>query len=509
MMTHSQNFISKLFLLCVAGGGTYIILSRSSDFISSLNFSLILVLCFGAIGAFFLSVRPVLLLWFATFFSLVVAGTVKYFIPPLGHIWWLAYGTALLMYFVAFVFFFRGASCQGKLSKFLKLSLAGLLFTSLMSSAFAASTPAQVAVATKSLFVFGGVWAFFRFYPVMPGTVYAWLKTVLYIGLLQWPIVFYQYFFVRSGRIGKGLGTIEASDSVVGTFGGSMESGGLTAVLAFFLIVCLIVMLAFYKEKLCSKKEIFTASFLLVIPLLLMEAKIIFFYIPIALFFLFRKDVARRPFAFLGWSIVLASFLGGVLLIYQLFHWSAAGTDLQESFTKAFTYSFQSKVGYQSSDTAVLTRRGVLDFWITRHGSENFIQTMIGHGIGASRTVGQVTGCEAVRYAPANIDRTGLALFLWDFGIIGVILILGVIVGAYRQLSKTIRTHQGPRWQLALAAGLQAVLPLLLMSMLYRNDIPYAAPMMFILMAILGLGDWLSKQRDDDKEAKSLKADLW
>lgn len=495
-----------VFLLAVAGVGTSLVLSRGADFISSLSFSLILLLCIGAVGAIFLSLRPVLLLWCATLVSLVVAGTVKYFIPQLGHIWWLAYGAALLMYFVAFSSLFRERSGHVALSKILNFSLAGLLFISLLSSAIAVSPLAQVIAASKSLFLFGGLWAFFRYFQLRPDTVQSWLKGILYVGLLQWPIACYQYFFVRSWRIEKGLGTVEAADSVVGTFGGSMESGGLTAVMAFFLIVCLVVLLAFYKERLCSKKQVWAASLLIFIPLLLMEVKVIFFYIPVALFFLFHKEVKRRPFAFVIWSMVLIALMGSMLFLYQIFHWSAGKTDLQESIAKAFSYSFQSKAGYQPTEIVSLTRRGVIEFWMEQHGNENPIQTLFGHGLGASRTVGQVTGLEAARYAPANIDRTALALFLWDFGVIGMLCILGILVGAYRQFSKTIRSSRHAPWQQALAAGLQAVLPMFFMSMLYRNDIPYAAPMMFILMGTLGLGDWLLKQRNDEEANASTSA---
>jgi hypothetical protein len=56
-----------------------------------------------------------------------------------------------------------------------------------------------------------------------------------------------------------------------------------------------------------------------------------------------------------------------------------------------------------------------------------------------------------------------------------------------------------PNWMRAIACALQAFIPLIMLSMAYRNDIPYAAPMMFIVMATLGLISWLNKQRSELK----------
>ena len=50
-------------------------------------------------------------------------------------------------------------------------------------------------------------------------------------------------------------------------------------------------------------------------------------------------------------------------------------------------------------------------------------------------------------------------------------------------------------WERGLAAALQAFLPVIFLSMMYRNDVPYAAPMMFIVMATFGLISWLNRQR--------------
>ncbi len=69
-----------------------------------------------------------------------------------------------------------------------------------------------------------------------------------------------------------------------------------------------------------------------------------------------------------------------------------------------------------------------------------------------------------------------------------IILLMYILAG---RLSQHVRLAD---WQRSLAAGLQAVMPLVLLSLPYRNDIPFAAPMMFITMGVFGLIFWLNNQ---------------
>ena len=467
------------------------------DFLSSLSSQLIVVLGSGALLAIGLLVRPVVLLWLTTLLTLTIAGLVVYFVPSMGHLWWVTYGTAFLLYVLAAISVQKSGQRPCRYSSpLMAISVGTFLVVTVLSTTLALPPAFQLLVSVKSLFMFGGLWAFFSFVPLKEQIVRKWLKSLLIIGVVQWLFALYQYIFIRGLRLQLHLGTVEASDSVVGTFGGSTESGGLSAVLALFLVSSIIVVVAYYREGLVSKRRLALLLTFLAMPLLLMEVKVFFIYLPVSLLILFRREIIHRPLMFFGTGTIIVALLGGALYAYQVFHWSSAGGGLSENVEHSFGYSFQSEADYWSRGYGSLTRVGTLFFWWEENGMDSPAEMLIGHGLGASRTQGQVIGQAAARY-PKNIDRTGLALMLWDVGVLGVLGLFGVLLAAFLLAGKLGKSLQLLPWQRALAYGLQAIVPLFLLSLPYRNDIPYAAPMMFIVMSTFGLISWLNRQAMD------------
>ena len=456
---------------------------------------LFVVFLAGAIFSIFLIFQPVLLLQIATITTFVIAGTVKYFQPEFDRIWWLAYGMAALLY---------APALMGLLSRRIKERVSGdslttvpliLVFCVIVaSSVFSRPSAEQLIVSIKSLFLLGGIWALLAYVPIAAQTVKTWLKGLLAIGLVQWLPAVYQYLFVRQARLAAHLGVIEASDSVVGTFGGSQESGGMTAVLALYLVASIAVLIALRRHRITSRRLFLVVLAFLTIPLLLMEVKIVFVYLPVALIVLYRESILRRPLSFIGTSAIGTIVLIGLIGAYQFLHWSAKSMDLQRNVEERFMYSFEAKAGPQASRLGVMTRRETLEFWWDRHGTTNLLQTMLGHGMGSSKTGGLVTGDVARRYAPMHIDRLGLSSLLWDLGILGVLAVLGLLAGAFFKAGRLALNNSLESWQRGLASGLQAAVPLFALSIAYRNDIPYAAPMMFLLMTCFGLLAWLQRQ---------------
>lgn len=482
----SFPYALALFVALVTGG------------IIALTEPIFAVLFMGMIATFLLMARPVALLWTLLFMTLVIAGMVKYFIPGLDKIWWATYGmSAMLMVppIMARITANRTLRQPGFSSQTV-LALAFLTVALLSTVVNSAPTP-QVIVAVKNTFLFGGVWLALALLPLSSAVIRRWLSAFLLIGTIQWLPALYQYFFVRVSRISTGLGSIEASDSVVGTFGGSMEGGGHSATLGFYLVMLIIMLLAYHREKLIALSKLIGLAVLLVIPLGLMEVKVIFVYLPLALLILYKDVVWRRPFAFFAGGVVIACCLVGGLLAYQSLHWSANNLGLKANIEGMFSYSFSDEDSRVRVD-GHLSRLQVATFWWERNSADAPIQLLIGHGLGASKTTGQVMGNVAAAYQPRQIDHTGLGAVLWDVGIIGVALFAALIISGYRLAAKLVREPRLIPWQRSLARGLQAYLPLFLLGLGYRNDIPYAAAMMFLLMTAFGLLAWLKKQVDAD-----------
>lgn len=447
----------------------------------------------GALTGLLLFTQPVTLLWLTLISTLVLAGTVQYFIPALGHVWWITYGLAAMLFVPAVTSRLTQAPFKTGVSA-TTISAWLLLAIALLSTLINRPPPWQIVLSVKSALLFGGVWAALALAPLDKDTVKRWLLGFVLIGLAQFAPVLYQYLFVRSSRLERGLGTVEASDSVVGTFGGSMEAGGLTAVLALYLVMMIIAMLSLYKNGVIEKSKLGWALFLLGIPLLFMEVKVIFIYLPLSLMILYKDTLYRRPGSFIVGSVVVVSILGAALLAYQVFHWSTTGRSLEDNIKHLSSYSFNERAGDEHREMGLMTRREVLEFWWAQNKNSRNGRLLIGHGLGAVRTQGLGVGNVAARYAPLRIDSSGAAVILWETGIIGLGAVLLLIVSGYRYAGRLARCADLVPWQKSLAQGVQAIMPLFVVSLFYRADIPYAPPAMFLFMTAFGLLAWLEKQ---------------
>lgn len=482
----SVPYLLALIIALVAGG------------IISVAQPIVALLFVGSIGGVLLIVQPTILLWVLLLMTLVIAGTVKYFIPGLEKIWWVTYGMAAVLIIPAIMAAITRSSVRYP-ANFSAQSLFGWLF--IVAAAFStlinAAPVMQAALAVKSLFFFAGLWIGLAFIPISTTTMQRWLKAFLVIGAMQWLPAIYQYLFVRTSRLSGGAG-VESSDSVVGTFGGSMDGGGYTATLAAYLVIMIVIVIAYYRKGLIGRIRTFGLVGLLVIPLLLMEVKIIFFYLPLSLLILFKDIALRRPMAFFGGASATALILMTTLLAYQSLHWSATGRDFGENFEQMFTYSFKEEMSPALEDEGHMSRLLSAKFWWEKHGVSEPVNLVFGHGLGASKTGGSTTGSMAAKYRPLYIDHIGLVVLLWDLGIVGLVLFVALIRTGYNRAKKLASMERLARWQRALASGLQAVIPLFLLSLIYRNDIPYGAPMMFMLMTVFGLLAWLGNQEKNN-----------
>lgn len=455
-----------------------------------------LIFFVGGLSALILMFRPTVLLWVVTIMTLLVAGTTAYFFPGLNKIWWSGY-------ILAFILFVPSLQENLVLQKWNKhksqhsiISYPLLFFVCVsVLSTVLNSVPFGTAVfAVKSIFLYGGVWAALSVINFTNLFIQRWLLALLGIGLFQIIPSLYQYLFVRSARISAGLGNVTASDSVVGTFGGSMVSGGLSAVLALYLVILIICLFSFRRANLITRNNLILTVSVLMIPLFLMEVKVIFVYFPIAFASLYLDILKKHPFVFIKGCAVIVLVCSVLLVAYQMLHWSARDSgSLVDHTIHHFTYSFSEKF-QNDSDSTRMTRLEVLLFWWENNDFDEPLTMLLGHGLGASRTEGLGGGHIAKLYSPLEIDVTCMASLLWDFGLIGASAFVLVLFTALVHAHQLGRSHVLKAWQSSLAEGLKAALILVFISLFYRNDIPYAAPMMFMLMVILGLLDWLKKQ---------------
>src|SRR5690606_14190016 len=255
-----------------------------------------------------------------------------------------------------------------------------------------------------------------------------------------------------------------------------------------------IFLLALRSERVISRRTLLCLAPLLMIPVLFAEVKAAFVYLPLGLFVLYRRTLLRNPAALIGSLAGMALLLGVFLYAYNALHWSVRGKDFETNVVESFAYTFEPEQGYCAQQTGEMPRWGTLVYWYHQHVDGDPVKMLFGHGFGAARTQGQVLGTAAKKVYPLKIDRLGLTKFLWETGVLGVVAVLGVLAGAFRLAGRIARARDAVPWKRAVARGLQAAIPLFFMSFLYRNDLPYAAPSIFLFMAALGVLAWLNQK---------------
>jgi len=288
-----------------------------------------------------------------------------------------------------------------------------------------------------------------------------------------------------------------SADTVVGSFGGSPTSGGMTGALAAFLVFNVMMFLSFVRyEVIREHKRVF--FLLLTMPMLFIEVKALFVYLPVSLFVLYKDLIIENPLRFLKLATLGIVSMVMMLLMYQAYHWSNKGGGMAQNMTDMFAYSFQSEAGQLKQEEGVMTRLEVVTFWWQKQTMLDPVTLFVGHGPSSSKTGGIEKGDIAKKYVPKDIDRTGLALILWDFGVLGLWIICWLFWRLYQLAGRLRQSFVDVRFK-AMAHGLQSIVPLFFLTILYRNDLPYAPPMMFSFIFVMGLLAWLSKKYDQQQ----------
>lgn len=436
-------------------------------------------------------------------FVFVLAGTFVYLSGGNQWIWWLvllAPSVYLIPFPYLYVKYFRMRGRQLWIIFFLFITL----FSTVINMAF---SPALI-VLIKNIFLVAGIWVYFAYFVTSQKEVKSSLKLLLFIASIQTIWVIPQYVFVRSNRILQDFGTVSASDSVVGSFGGSMISGGQTATFAFFQVCVLIGLISFRRNLILKDRKIFFFLILLVfIPLLFTETKIILIYFLLAAIII-NLSIIRKNFVKVVYnSVILLSVITGLIFSLQYFHWSARSNVLLDNLILSATYVFNEQAGFYATEVGAMTRYQAIVFWWD-NGSDSVVNFLFGHGLGSSYTLSDkqaLIGPVAKEFYPWHLDQTGLTMFLWDVGLIGVICVFCYLIHCSVIAGKLSKSSRLDLYHKSLAKTLQVVFLMFCISLTYRHDIPHTAPMMVMFMLSLGLLSYLSQQLRAGKDKSNAR----
>lgn len=251
----------------------------------------------------------------------------------------------------------------------------------------------------------------------------AW-KFMLWMVVAQVPFALVQHFYFAKLRSGN-----NGLDAVVGSFGGSIYSGGASGAMAVFLAFGIVLAVALFKNKQISWKILTGIVVAACATVALAEVKIFFIALPFGLILLFRWKLVMNPAKTIGYGMAGGLLFALLLLAYQ----QAASSTLSKSSSMEWyvthALSSESDPYAFNPQTKELSRIGAILMWF-RHNDLSDPRLYVGHGPAASResqTLG--SGVAARKYAFTLTTSTASTL-LWDVGLIGFLVYGALLLAA-------------------------------------------------------------------------------
>jgi hypothetical protein len=339
----------------------------------------------------------------------------------------------------------------------------------------------QLMSALKSnLPVFSVLLAFYWF-AWRPATLEKMWQALIWIGLLQLPVVLYQHFFVSTKR-NNGF------DSVVGTFGGTPLGGGLSSMLVLFTVAVTVYALARWNRGLMTRSMALLVFAVGLAVILLGEVKAAFVWLPLGIFIVLRARVMKNLFSVLAYGILAAALMGGIYFVYNALYWGKTldhSQNLEQKLDAGGGYFFDThNVDYVTGE---ISRGASLALW-AKDGASSLPKRLLGYGPGASKSSSSIggSGIIARRFAPLNVDATTLAVLLWDVGMLGTIAYSLMVCGGVILGWRYMRRKQGSAAQMAIVESSVAVLVIYVSLLIYNRTMLDEPTVQLLFLFCLG-----------------------
>lgn len=370
-----------------------------------------------------------LLFWVAVLVALVVGGLVQLYLPALAkvkHAGSLA-GFLLLVLSVVVV----ALSTRRLQMPLLAFMALGLLLWSVLVTLPGDGSLAEKIAGLKRYFQMWGVLFFLALVPLAAGMERRLWQFLFLLGGLHFLFVLHQALVLVPIR--EAMGGTVAVDVVAGTFGARMEGGGANNTLAAFMAVYFAGVLGLRALGWLPGWRYPVALLVALLPFLLGETKSAFVYLALALLVTARTQIARRPVTTLLQMVLGLVFLVALMQAYVTLY--SKGATAEEWLENILEYNTGDK-GY--SALSQLNRTTVYPYWLDEHLPDDVGGLLFGHGLGAAFLdySEEQPGHMEQRHAGMGIGLTSVSAMLWDIGLPGTLLFLGIIVVAVRQAAR-------------------------------------------------------------------------
>ncbi len=255
-------------------------------------------------------------------------------------------------------------------------------------------------------------------------------KQIRLISLLQVPFVVHQFIFVaRNSLSGREVDW----DLIVGTFGFNPEGAGGNSA-GFLLFQCYFITLCIARmRKGIAGKLDYLALFLSAGTIFFIEVKIVLalvFFIMISVLEL--KDIKRPKVIFSSLTLVFG-FLFLVLYNYNQNYSTGEreGRGMDEYVVNIYEeYFIDQESGH--FDSTEVSRGLAVKIWFAKQTEYWPVEAYIGYGLTSSKGSNDIVPEAVVFASPLLFASTQFTAYLWDVGIVGVLLLFALLVSLLR-----------------------------------------------------------------------------
>ncbi|MDU4840649.1 MAG: capsular biosynthesis protein [Leclercia adecarboxylata] len=264
--------------------------------------------------------------------------------------------------------------------------------------------------------------------------IYQVTRALYWVFYIQFPVAIYQLIFVLPERVAL-YGEGEKWDSVVGTFGGDPMGGGNTAAMGLFCLLIMLLKVSEYKHGLTSFKSMALHIVLGFVMCIIGEVKFVILLSPLLLGWVWLTPSWVKEASKVNLTVLLSILIGMALLIVVA--------------VIALAYSYSSAYGGDTADNPFAVFLGSMDyifdpdfitpggevgrftsllFWIQHNDLSGLPGTLFGYGLNATNSGSSVSPGFLHQYYNLYLDSTSLSMLLWEVGVVGTLLFVGLII---------------------------------------------------------------------------------
>ena len=486
----SRQFEALLILMAATA------LSLIAGLIASTSDVRLIVVGVGIVGVMIVFLSPSFAITSLAVAALALVGTMQLYLPSYQMVGWAVAGTTFVM--GLYVFVERSLSLDKLKSPITPTMFFAILLigAAVASSIMNANSLNLIAFGLKGYFQVAGLFfaiALLRWDDLRINRLPA---ALIAIGLFQLPFVLHQYLVLVPTRQNLG-GGIVAEDIVSGTMGGSLMGGGSNAVLSLLMITVIALVAGLYKNH---RMRLLPALLLICVcafPLFVNANRAALLYLPLAYLIIFKDEVVKRPLRVIGTGLAMGLLV--LALIWANATLSSRSDEFdgwQEFLSITIERNSEEEFGWGDFD---LNRLTVLSHWASEHSrGADIPQIIFGHGPGESREA-QGRNAEAIgakrqirtlartKYPSVGIGLTGVSAILWEMGIVGLLITIGLFWCAYRACSYLIDRYDEYSYRRGVVEGFRAAVIILGISLFFKNAFVFHLPFQALLFTILGI----------------------